>query len=159
MRVLFDTNIYISFIRELRHSSEMLRRGTTKYLSAVVLMELWAGARTRAAERVVERLQRPYAGANRIISLTPSQYISVGKFLAGLPSRYGELRKAAAFVNDVQIAFTALRLGAVMITEDKQHFEIIRRRVRSPSELPPRLIHRRRGKPPIGFRVVASQST
>ena len=129
MRVLFDTNIYISFIRELRHSAEMLRRGTTKYLSAVVLMELWAGARTRAAERVVERLQKPYAGANRVISLTPSQYISIGQFLAGLPSRYGELRKAAGFVNDVQIAFTAVRLGAVLVTEDEQHFEIIRRRI------------------------------
>lgn len=129
MRVLFDTNIYISFIRDLRHSTEMLRRGTTKYLSAVVLMELWAGARTRAAGRIVERLQKPYAGANRVISLTPSQYISIGQFLAGMPSRYGGLRKTAGFVNDVQIAYTALRLGAVLFTEDEPHFEIIRRRV------------------------------
>lgn len=129
MNVLFDTNVYISFIRELRHSDELLRRGTTKYLSAVVLMELWAGARTRAAKRVVERLQRPYAGANRVITLKASQYVSIGQFLGGLPRRYDDLRKSTGFLNDIQIAFTARHLGAVLFTEDEQHFEIIRERL------------------------------
>lgn len=130
MNVLFDTNVYISFVRNLRHSEQLLQRGTTKYLSAIVLMELWAGAKTRAAERVVERLQRPYAGANRVISLRPSQYVAIGRFLAALPRRYRELREKAGFVNDVQIAFTALHLGAVLLTEDETHFEIIRERLR-----------------------------
>jgi len=42
MKVMFDTNIYISFIRNKTHSTELLRRGTIKYLSGIVLMELWA---------------------------------------------------------------------------------------------------------------------
>jgi len=46
MKVMFDTNIYISFIRNRTHTAELQRRGTVKYLSAIVLMELWAGART-----------------------------------------------------------------------------------------------------------------
>ena len=129
MNVVFDTNVYISFIRDLSHSAELLERGTTKYLSAVVLMELWAGAKTKPAERIVERLQKPYAGANRIITLRPSHYISIGQFLSGLSRRYAELRKKAGFVNDVQIAFTARHLGAVLLTEDEQHFEIIRERL------------------------------
>lgn len=129
MNVVFDTNVYIAFIRDLSHSAELLQRGTTKYLSAVVLMELWAGAKTRAAERIVERLQKPYAGANRIITLRPSHYISIGQFLGELPRGYTELRKKAGFVNDVQIGFTALYLGAELLTEDEQHFEIIRKRI------------------------------
>ncbi len=129
MKVLFDTNVYISFIRDLSHSAELLERGTTKYLSAVVLMELWAGAKTRPAERIVERLQRPYAGANRIITLRPSHYISIGQFWGGLPRRYTEQREKAGFINDVQIAFTALHLGAMLLTEDVQHFKIIRERL------------------------------
>jgi predicted nucleic acid-binding protein len=129
MNVVFDTNVYISFIRDLSHSAELLQRGTTKYLSAVVLMELWAGAKTRAGKRIVERLQKPYAGANRIITLRPSQYILIGQFLGELPRGYTELRKKAAFVNDVQIGFTALYLGAELLTEDEQHFEIIRKRI------------------------------
>jgi len=126
MNVVFDTNVYIAFIRDLSHSSELFQHGTTKYLSAVVLMELWAGARTRAAERVVERLQRPYAGANRVITLRPSQYIAVGQFLAALPPRHAELRRSAGFLDDVQIAFTAVHLGAVLFTEDAKHYGIIR---------------------------------
>lgn len=131
MTVLFDTNVYISFIRDLSHSAELLQRGTRKYLSAVVLMELWAGARTRHGERLLEQLQQPYASANRIIGLRPSQYISVGRFFADLPGRHRELRQSAGFLNDVQIAFTAVHLGALLFTEDRQHFSIIH------SQLPP----------------------
>lgn len=40
MRVMFDTNIYISFIRNRSHASELVRGGTVKYVSAIVLMEL-----------------------------------------------------------------------------------------------------------------------
>jgi len=59
MKVMFDTNIYISFIRNTTHSTELLRRGTTKYLSGVVLMELWAGIRNKRGERLLNQLQKP----------------------------------------------------------------------------------------------------
>jgi predicted nucleic acid-binding protein len=124
--VLFDTNVYVSFIRDLRHSRELLQRGTRKYLSAVVLMELWAGAKARRGQRAVERLQQPYASANRIITLRPSQYIAIGRFFSALPRRHAGLTRHAGFLNDVQIAFTAVYLGAVLCTEDRSHFAIIR---------------------------------
>jgi predicted nucleic acid-binding protein len=129
MTVLFDTNVYVSFIRDLTHSTELLERGTRKYLSAVVLMELWAGAKARRGERLVEQLQRPYAAANRIMTLRPSHYIAIGRFFSGLPRRYEALKTQAGFVNDVQIAFTAVHVGAVLYTEDRRHFEIIRGRL------------------------------
>lgn len=125
MTVLFDTNVYISFIRDLSHSAELLRRGTRKYLSAVVLMELWAGARAKQGERVIERLQKPYATANRIITLRARQYISIGQFFSDLPRRHAGLASSAGFLNDVQIAFTAVGLGATLFTEDRRHFAII----------------------------------
>jgi predicted nucleic acid-binding protein len=127
--VLFDTNVYIAFVRDLTHSAELLQRGTRKYLAAVVLMELWAGARTKKAERLVERLQRPYAAANRIITLRPSQYIAVGQFMGALPPRYGDLQKQAGFLNDVQIAHIAVHVGATLLTEDQEHFAIIQQRL------------------------------
>ena len=93
MRVLFDTNIYISFIRDLRHSRDAAA-WHNEVLFAVVLMELWLALGQSGLKSIVERLQRPYAGANRVISLTPSQYISIGKFLAGLPSRYRGMKES-----------------------------------------------------------------
>jgi predicted nucleic acid-binding protein len=131
VKVLFDTNVYVAFIRDRSYSAELLEHGTTKYLSAIVLMELWAGARTRPAERVVERLQRPYAGAKRVITLRPSQYVAIGQFFAALPPRSHDLRKSAGFLNDVQIAFTAVQLGAILFTEDVHHYEIIREHLTS----------------------------
>ena len=63
MKVMFDTNIYISFIRNKTHSTELLRRGTIKYLSGIVLMELWAGSRGRRGEKLLYQLQKPYVEA------------------------------------------------------------------------------------------------
>ncbi|MCP4683772.1 MAG: type II toxin-antitoxin system VapC family toxin [Desulfobacterales bacterium] len=125
MKVLFDTNVYISFIRNRTHSAELQRRGTVKYLSAIVLMELWAGSRGRRSERLLHQLQRPYRKAGRIVLLTTGDYITAGQFFSDLPSGHKELCKKADFINDVQIAVTALSIGATLYTENRAHFNII----------------------------------
>jgi len=131
MKIMFDTNIYISFIRDRLHSSELQRRGTVKYLSAIVLMELWAGAKTKKAKKLLSQLQKPYMDAGRVVTLGASNYIPMGQFFAELPGQYDTLVKTAGFVNDVHIAFTTLSIGALLYTEDKAHFQIIRSRIPS----------------------------
>jgi predicted nucleic acid-binding protein len=126
MKVMFDTNIYISFIRNRSFEHILLQRGTVKYISAIVLMELWAGARTKKAESLLNQLQRPYKDANRIVTLSVSDYISTGNILSGLPVMYQDLRKKADFINDIQIALSALSIGATLYTENTIHFEIIK---------------------------------
>lgn len=126
MKVMFDTNVYISFIRDRSHAGELQLRGTVKYISAITLMELWAGARIKKAERLVHQFQKPYLDARRIITLETNHYIAMGHFFAGLPRQYDKLAKMAGFVNDVQIAFGAISIGALLYTEDRDHFEIIR---------------------------------
>ena len=125
MKVMFDTSIYISFIRNKTHSTELLRLGTIKYLSGVVLMELWAGSRDRRRERLLHQLQKPYMDARRIVTLTPELYIRIGEFFSDLPSMYKNLSKKADFLNDVQIAHTAVSIGATLYTENISHFKII----------------------------------
>jgi predicted nucleic acid-binding protein len=130
MKVMFDTNVYISFIRDRSHSEELQFRGTVKYISAITLMELWAGARIKKAERLVHRLQKPYVDARRIVTLDAKHYIAMGHFFAGLSRQYGTLVKTAGFVNDVQIAFGAISIGALLYTEDKGHFDVIKNGLR-----------------------------
>ena len=125
MKVMFDTNIYISFIRNRAHNTELQRRGTTKYLSAVVLMELWAGSRDRRGARLLHQLQKPYMDAGRVVTLNPQSYISIGEFFSDLPVMYKTLSKKADFLNDVQIAHTAVSIGATLFTENITHFDII----------------------------------
>lgn len=131
MKCMFDTNVYISFIRDRSHSAELERRGTVKFLSTIVLMELWAGARTKNAKKLIDQLQKPYVRAGRIVTLGVSNFIAIGQFLGNLPSRYGSLIKNAGFVNDVHLAFSTLSIGAVLYTEDKSHFQIIKNRMPS----------------------------
>jgi predicted nucleic acid-binding protein len=131
MKVMFDTNIYISFIRNRTHTAELQRRGTVKYLSAIVLMELWAGARTKKAERLLYQLQKPHKNADRIVTLNPEHYITIGQFFSDLSPEYRELLKRSDFVNDVQIAVTALSIGATLYTENVNHFDIIRSKMKS----------------------------
>ncbi len=131
MKVLFDTNIYISWIRSRAHAELLMQPGTVKYLSCIVLMELWAGAKTKQGQRLINKLQKPYLSADRVVSLNSNHYISLGRFFADLPPRYHSLLSHAGFVNDVQLAFTALYIGATLYTEDKEHFHIIKSRLKT----------------------------
>jgi predicted nucleic acid-binding protein len=130
MKVMFDTNVYISFIRDRSHAEKLQFRGTVKYISAITLMELWAGARIKKAERLVHQLQKPYVDARRIVTLDPKHYIAMSHFFAGLSHQYGTLVKSAGFVNDVQIAFGAISIAALLYTEDKGHFDVIKNGLR-----------------------------
>ena len=131
MKCMFDTNVYISFIRDRSHSTELQRRGTVKYLSAIVLTELWAGTKTKKAKKLINQLQKPYVRAGRVVTLGVSNFIAMGQFFADLPSKFDTLAKNAGFVNDVHLAFTTLSIGALLYTEDKPHFQIIKSRIPS----------------------------
>lgn len=131
MKVVFDTNVYISYIRNGLHSEELERRGTSKYIAGTVLMELWAGARTKRAERFLQKNFRPYIQPGRVVILRPEHYLSMGKFIADLPRQYDDLIKKASFMNDIRIAFSTLSIGATLFTEDRDHFEIIRSSLRA----------------------------
>jgi predicted nucleic acid-binding protein len=131
IRVIFDTNIYISYIRNGAHKEEVEQRGTVKHLAATVLLELWAGARTKQAKKLLGGLLKPYTTRDRIVVLGPAHYASMGRFFAGLPAEYVSLAKHAGFVNDVHVAHEALSIGATLFTEDRHHFEIIAERLPS----------------------------
>lgn len=129
MKVMFDTNIYISYMRNGSHAQELEKRGSVKYLSGIVIMELYAGAKSREAERFLDRNLGVYLATGRVITASREHYIEIGRFIADLPEKYGTLVQKAAFLNDVFIAFMALSIGATLFTEDRKHFEIIGNRL------------------------------
>ncbi len=126
MKVIFDTNIYISWIRERKYSDLLLTSYTQKFLSGIVLMELWAGAKTKKASRIIEKLQYPYLKTNRVIILLREDYTVSGQILSDLPSKYKNKIKLSSFINDIFIALNAISIGAVLFTENKYDFEIIK---------------------------------
>ena len=68
MKCMFDTNVYISYIRDRSHSTELQRRGTVKYLSAIVLIGLWAGTRTTQAKKIIDQLQKTFSILDKTVS-------------------------------------------------------------------------------------------
>ena len=83
----------------------------------------------RINKKNMKKLQKPYVSAGRLVTLSASSYIAMGQFFADLPSQYDTPAKNAGFVNDVHLAFTTLSIGALLYTEDKTHFQIIKSRM------------------------------
>src|SRR5947209_17894983 len=88
--VLFDASIYITALRAKDEATLSLRRiagSEPLWLSAVVLEELYAGATARNRQ-VVERRERDFDRAGRILVPNLSDWTQTGKVLARLAAQY-----------------------------------------------------------------------
>jgi predicted nucleic acid-binding protein len=123
--VLFDTSIYIAVLRSKQDAALQLRQlaaGVPVWLSAVVLEELYAGASAKG-RKILERLERDFGRARRMLVPNLSDWTQTGTALARLAAKYdyeqigrGRLR------NDTLIATSAGRLGITVITANARDF-------------------------------------
>jgi predicted nucleic acid-binding protein len=92
------------------------------WVSSVVLEELYAGAGDRE-RRVVERLERDFDRAKRILVPNLSDWTQAGKVLAGLAAKYDyEQIGQGRLTNDALIAMSAGRLGICVITANERDY-------------------------------------
>ena len=122
---LFDSSIYISALRRGDDAALALRRlaaDSPLWLSAVVLEELYAGAGDRG-RYVVERLERDFGRAKRILVPNLSDWTQAGRVLARLAAKYDyEQIGQGRLTNDALIAMSAGRLGIRVITANGRDF-------------------------------------
>ena len=122
--VLLDSSIYISAFRRGDDFAvpDQFGAGTTLWLSAVVLEELYAGVRERD-QGVVERLERDFYRAGRILVPDLGDWIQTGKVLARLAIKYDyEKIGRGRLTNDALIAMSAARAGIRVITANERDF-------------------------------------
>jgi len=123
--VLLDTSIYITALRAGDDAVLKLRRftpGAPLWLSSVVLEELYAGVKPRDF-RIVERLERDFDKAGRMLVPNLSDWTLTGKLLARLAAKYGyEQIGQARLTNDVLVAMSAARRGITVITANERDF-------------------------------------
>jgi predicted nucleic acid-binding protein len=120
-RIVPDTSVLIDWLRAGRHQELLLRTGAIKYLSAVVAMELVAGAWLPRDRDTVAKLVRGYRAAGRLLVPTGSNYEQAGALLRSLRAKGRDSRIA----NDVLIALSARAIGATVVTGDGVDFRAI----------------------------------
>ena len=92
------------------------------WLSSVVLEELYAGVSTRD-RRVVERFERDFDRASRVLVPNRSDWTQTGKVLALLYAKYDfEEIARGRLTNDALIAMSAGRTGMTVITANARDF-------------------------------------
>lgn len=128
MPILFDSSIYITALRVRGNSATILERWIKEsplWLSAVVLEELYAGSNS-ADRRILEKLERDFEKANRLLTPNLGDWTLAGRILASVAQRYGyEKIGRARLTNDALIATSASRNGITVITMNPRDFALL----------------------------------
>lgn len=130
-----DTNVYIRALRDrdvlVRLKRFLIRTGTRLRVSAVVALELRAGAGTAAQEGAVTDLISPYGARGRMLVPSLPAYVESGRVVSALGSRDGvDVSLGGSLVNDVLIAASCREAAVRLITENIQDFALIQRHLR-----------------------------
>lgn len=121
---ILDTSVYIENFRTGRFTFRILQSAFVVRCSAVVLHELFRGARARLERRFVLEL------LNRCQLLTPTEahWIQAAEVLSAMRRRlHYDTHKVRELAFDVLIALTARSIGATVITCHETDFQAIRR--------------------------------
>jgi predicted nucleic acid-binding protein len=126
-RVIPDTSVWIDWLNAGQHEAVLFNQESIKYLSAVVLIDLYAGSRSSSDRRRVSRIHQTFQRVGRVILPTLTTIASAGQLLQHLRWRDGEGRKKqAGLSHDVLIALSARQIGGTVLTSNAADFERIR---------------------------------
>ncbi|MGA2536801.1 MAG: type II toxin-antitoxin system VapC family toxin [Terracidiphilus sp.] len=125
MQVLFDSSVYIGAFRGHRDAGLILERWRGEapiWVSSVVLEELYAGA-DASGLRLIEKLERDFERARRVLVPSMSDWMQAGRLLAKIGAKYGfERIRHGRLTNDALIAASAARCGITLLTANARDF-------------------------------------
>lgn len=126
-RLVIDTNLYIDWFNAGRHEGVLFQRDAVKYLSAVVMLELYAGAFSPRDRWLVRSVVAAFDRADRVLVPSGAVYEDAGHVLRALQESRGyQLVGSPSVVNDVLIALSARMIGATVVTSNARDFTAIR---------------------------------
>ena len=126
MKYTLDTNIFIDGFRSEEAQAEVFaflnRALPFTYLSAVVMQELAAGARSADAARDVQRgVFDPFERRRRVFAPSSAAFAESGRVLAAVAAKEGWplLDEQPSLLNDALIAASCREQGITLITRDR----------------------------------------
>lgn len=125
MKFALDTNVLVDAFRDeafaARLSAFLERALPTTFLSAVVVQELAAGARTREQVRELESaVFAPFERRGRVFAPSAGAFRASGRLLAELAEREGweTVLSNPSLANDALLATSCRERGITLITSD-----------------------------------------
>ena len=125
MKVALDTNIFIDGFRNEDAQADVFaflnRALPFTYLSAVVMQELAAGARTAQAARDVQRgVFEPFERRRRVFAPSGTAFVESGRIMAAVAAREGwrVFDENPSLLNDALLAASCREQGITLITND-----------------------------------------
>ena len=125
MKYALDTNIFVDSFRHDEAEAELLafleRALPLTFMSAVVMQELSAGARTADQARKLERLVfGPFQRRERVFAPSADAFVKSGRMLAHVAGREGweTMHENPSRLNDALIASSCRERGITLITRD-----------------------------------------
>jgi predicted nucleic acid-binding protein len=125
VKFALDTNIYVDAFRDRAAEAALLRfieRALPfTFLSAVVMQELAAGARTPTQARELERsVFQPFVRRRRVFAPLSTAFVRSGRLVAAVAAREG---RAAVYdnpslLNDALLAASCREAGITLVTND-----------------------------------------
>ena len=125
MKYTLDTNVFIDGFRSEDAQAEVFaflsRALPQTYLSAVVMQELAAGARSADAARDLQRgVFDPFERRRRVFAPSSAAFVKSGRVLAAVAASEGRQRldEKPSLLNDALIAASCREQGITLITRD-----------------------------------------
>ena len=132
MKYLLDTNVYLGAARSevernrFRQTFYPLLPAT--YLSSIVAYELYVNARDGRTRNLLAEFIRPMERTGRIVNPTFDDWVEAAAIIITIEEKERSWRsKLPALLNDILISLCARRIGATLLTYNKDDFRLIRR--------------------------------
>lgn len=126
MKYTLDTNIFIDGFRNEEAQADVFaflnRALPFTYLSAVVMQELAAGARTAETARDLQQtVFEPFERRRRVFAPSAAAFVDSGRVLASVAANEGWqlLDENPSLLNDALIAASCREQGITLITRDR----------------------------------------
>jgi predicted nucleic acid-binding protein len=133
-RYTVDTNLYIDAMRTVEDNAALIAFHAAfapfEYLSAVVVQELHAGVRGRAAAKLDATIVAPFERRGRLVTPSYEVWKESGRVLAELVDSSDWQSVSRSFVNDVLLAMSCRESGIVLVTKNVRDFARIAARRR-----------------------------
>jgi predicted nucleic acid-binding protein len=132
VKYLLDTNVYLGACRSEETRTQFRKAFfpllPATFLSAVVAYELFVNARDARTQTLVREFIRPMEQTGRVVSPAFDDWIQASEVVTAIEQKDRRWRsKLPGLLNDILIALCARRIGATLLTCNRDDFLLIRR--------------------------------